>query len=317
MKKNTDGIATSKNNNGSSLLKRMGKFWNQPQHAAYLFLLPSLIILIVFVFIPLIATFVLSLYDMNIFFNDTAFVGFDNFVRFFSDERAINSILHTLYFTILQMPTQVIAGLIFAFILAKNSLFNKFVRSVFFIPVISSFTAIGIIWSMILDPNIGIISYFITNIGLQAPRFFTDPVLAMPTVAMITTWKNFGLTLMILLAGIQGISESLYEAAIMDGASKTQQFFKVTIPQLIPALGFVILTNFIGSMQVFDQVYVTTGGGPQFKTETAVQYMYQRGFSGSYELGYASTVSTVLFVIIAILSISMNYYLNKKESDIL
>lgn len=296
-------------------LKSIGNYWNKPNHAAYLFLLPSLIILTIFVFIPLIGTLILGLFDINIFFTNTKFVGFENFTRLFSDERAINSLLHTLYFTILETPAQIIVGLIMAAILVKNTTFNKFCRSVFFIPVVVSLTSIGIIWSMLLDPNIGFIPYFISKLGYPIPQFFRDPTLAMPTVAVLTVWKNFGVTMMILLAGIQGISNSLYESAALDGATKVQQFFHITIPQIMPSLGFCILTNLIGSMQVFDQVYVTTAGGPQFKTETAVQYIYNRGFAAPYELGYASAVSAVLFLLIAILAITSNYYLSKRESQ--
>lgn len=298
-------------------MKRIGDYWNKPNHAAYLFLLPSLIILITFIFIPLVGTFALGFFDINIFFTNTSFTGFDNFIKFFSDQRAINALLHTLYFTILETPIQIIVGLVFAVILSKNTVFNKFCRSVFFIPVVCSLTSIGIVWSMLLDPNIGSIPYLLSKLGMPIPQFFRDPVLAMPTVAILTVWKNFGVTMMILLAGIQGISNSLYESAEMDGATKIQQFFKITIPQLIPSLSFCILTNFIGSMQVFDQVYVTTNGGPQFKTETAVQYIYNRGFSAPYELGYASAVSAILFIIIAVISISINFYLNKKESQMM
>lgn len=300
-----------------TVFQRIGNYWNKPNHAAYLFMLPTLIVLVGFVVLPLIGTFVLGFFNINIFFNNTSYAGFENFIRFFSDERAINSLFHTLYFTILETPIQIIVGLVLAVALSKNSIFNKFARSVFFIPVVCSLTSIGIIWSMMLDPNIGIVPYYLTRLGMETPQFFKDPALAMPTVAILTVWKNFGVTMMILLAAVQGISPSLYESAEMDGASKTQQFFNITIPQLVPSLSFCVLTNFIGSMQVFDQVYVTTGGGPQFKTETAVQYIYQRGFSAPYELGYASAVSSILFITIAILAISINTYLNKKENEVL
>ena len=120
----------------------------------------------------------------------------------------------------------------------------------------------------------------------------------------------------ILLAAIQGVSLSLYEAAEMDGASKMRQFFHITIPQIFPALGYCLLTNFIGSMQVFDQVYVTTGGGPNFKTETIVQYIYSRGFTSPFELGYASAISAVFFAIIAFLSLLLNVYMSRKEAGL-
>lgn len=299
----------------SRKLKSLGTFWNQPRHAAYLFLLPALIILLVFTVIPVIATFVIGFFNMNIFFNDTTFAGFDNFIRVFQDERALNSLWNTFRFTLLQTPLQISVGLVIAALLSKTTLFNKFCSSVFFIPVVCSFASVGIIWSMLLDANIGVVPNFLAQLGLGRISFFRDANFAMPTIAIMTTWKNFGITMTILLAAIRAVSSSLYESAYMDGATKMQQFFYITIPQIIPALGFCMLTNFISSMNVFDQVFVTTQGGPNFRTETAVMYIYSRGFSSSFELGYASAISAILFVVIAVLSLLLNGYMSRKESQ--
>ncbi|WP_142652936.1 carbohydrate ABC transporter permease [Enterococcus faecium] len=291
------------------------KYWNRPDCAAYLFLTPSFLVLLLFTVIPLLGTFAISFTDLNIFFTSRNFVSFENFTRIFSDERAVNSLIHSLYFTVLETPTQIIVGLLAAVALSKNTRFNRFCRSTFYIPVICSLTSIAIIFSMLLDPNVGAIPYLFSQVGLPIPQFFRDPTLAMPTVAIMTVWKNFGVTMTILLTAIQGISPSLYESAQMDGATNRQQFFNITLPQIVPSLGFCILTNLIGSMQVFDQVYVATAGGPQFKTETAVQYIYSRGFTAPYELGYASALSSVLFIIVATIAISTNVYMSRKEKQ--
>ncbi|KAA0691120.1 carbohydrate ABC transporter permease [Enterococcus faecium] len=291
------------------------KYWNRPERAAYLFLTPSFLVLLLFTVIPLLGTFAISFTDLNIFFTSRNFVSFENFTRIFSDERAVNSLIHSLYFTVLETPTQIIVGLLAAVVLSKNTRFNRFCRSTFYIPVICSLTSIAIIFSMLLDPNVGAIPYLFSQVGLPIPQFFRDPTLAMPTVAIMTVWKNFGVTMTILLTAIQGISPSLYESAQMDGATNRQQFFNITLPQIVPSLGFCVLTNLIGSMQVFDQVYVATAGGPQFKTETAVQYIYSRGFTAPYELGYASALSSVLFIIVATIAISTNLYMSRKEKQ--
>ncbi|HEM8974673.1 TPA: sugar ABC transporter permease [Enterococcus faecium] len=291
------------------------KYWNRPDRAAYLFLTPSFLVLLLFTVIPLLGTFAISFTDLNIFFTSRNFVSFENFTRIFSDERAVNSLIHSLYFTVLETPTQIIVGLLAAVALSKNTRFNRFCRSTFYIPVICSLTSIAIIFSMLLDPNVGAIPYLFSQVGLPIPQFFRDPTLAMPTVAIMTVWKNFGVTMTILLTAIQGISPSLYESAQMDGATNRQQFFNITLPQIVPSLGFCILTNLIGSMQVFDQVYVATAGGPQFKTETAVQYIYSREFTAPYELGYASALSSVLFIIVATIAISTNVYMSRKEKQ--
>lgn len=297
-------------------IKAIRTYWNKPEHTAYLFIMPALLILFFFTVIPLLGTFVIGLFHMNVFFTDTSFAGAENFVRFFQDERARNALGNTLYFTVLQTPVQVIVGLVIAVLVSKNTLFNKFCRSMFFIPVVCSLVSIGIMWSMLLDNNIGIISYWLSKVGVASPDFFKNPDLAMPTVAVMTVWANFGVTMTILLAAIQGVSSSLYEAAEIDGASKIKQFFHVTIPQIFPALGYCLLTNFIGSMQVFDQVFVTTGGGPNYKTETIVQYIYSTGFEAPFELGYASAISTVFFMIIAVLAVALSRYMNKKEEQL-
>lgn len=283
-------------------LNSLGKFWNNPNHAAYLFMLPSILILLIFIVLPLVGTFVLSFTDVNLFFTNTEFIGFKNFLRFFQDERAINALINTLHFTLLETPAQVILGITTAFLLKRNTRFNRLTRSVYYMPVVISFTVAGIIWAMILDPNIGAVPYFLSRLGLPIPQFFRDPNMAMPLVAALTVWKNFGVSLTISLTAIQSIPDSMYEAAEIDGATKVQEFFHITIPQIIPTIGFLTITNLIGSMQVFDQIYITTGGGPQYATESAVMYIYSRGFSSPYELGYASALSAVLFIIIAIVT---------------
>lgn len=174
------------------------KYWNRPERAAYLFLTPSFLVLLLFTVIPLLGTFAISFTDLNIFFTSRNFVSFENFTRIFSDERAVNSLIHSLYFTVLETPTQIIVGLLAAVALSKNTRFNRFCRSTFYIPVICSLTSIAIIFSMLLDPNVGAIPYLFSQVGLPIPQFFRDPTLAMPTVAIMTVWKNFGVTMTIL-----------------------------------------------------------------------------------------------------------------------
>lgn len=170
-------------------MKAFTRYWNRPDRAAYLFLVPSFLILLLFTVVPLIGTFTISFTDLNIFFTSREFVGMDNFLRIFGDERAVNSLFHTLYFTLLETPTQIIVGLLAAVILSKNTRFNRFCRSTFYIPVICSLTSIAIIFSMLLDPNVGAIPYLFSQVGLPIPQFFRDPTLAMPTVALMTVWK--------------------------------------------------------------------------------------------------------------------------------
>lgn len=173
--------------------------------------------------------------------------------------------------------------------------------------------AIGVVWSLMADGNIGIISYIVKKLCGVDINLFRQAGTAMPTVIAMTVWKNFGYTMSILVVGIQGISQELYEAAEIDGANGRQKFFNVTIPQLLPSLGFCLITNLIGSLQVFDQVYVTTSGGPQYKTETLVYYIYKTGFTSPFNLGYASAMSVLLLVVILIISLPLYFKMFKRE----
>lgn len=288
----------------------------QNQKSAYLFILPSMTILSVFVFIPLIASFVISLTDMNIFMKDVSFVGVTNFTRLFSDGRVSNATINSLCFTLLEVPLQVGLALFLTVCLAKNSRYCKMLRSIYYLPFVCSMTAIGIVWSMLLDPNMGLVAYWLKQAGFQTVAFLKDPDLAMPTVIVVTAWKGFGYTLTLLAAAVLNIPQSLYEAAQMDGAGSFQKFLHITIPGIWPTISFCIVTTTIGAMQMFDQAYVMTQGGPLNRTETVVQYIYDRGFqTAPYDLGYASAISVYLFVIVAVMTFVLRRFVLKGGTE--
>lgn len=292
------------------------RYQAQNQKSAYLFIMPSMIILSVFVFIPLIASFVISMTDMNIFMKDVQFVGLKNFFRLFEDDRVRNATFNSLYFTLLEVPLQVGLALLLTVCLSKNSRYSKLLRSVYYLPFVCSMTAIGIVWSMLLDPNMGLIAYWLKQAGLETIAFLKDPKLAMPTVIVVTAWKGFGYTLTLLAAAVLNISQSLYEAAEMDGAGSFRRFIHITIPGIWPTISFCIVTSTIGAMQMFDQAYVMTQGGPLNKTETVVQYIYDRGFqTAPYDLGYASAISVYLFVIVAVMTFVLRKFILSRGED--
>ncbi len=292
------------------------RYQAQNQKSAYLFIMPSMIILSVFVFIPLIASFVISITDMNIFMKDVQFVGLKNFFRLFEDDRVRNATFNSLYFTLLEVPQQVGLALLLTVCLSKNSRYSKLLRSVYYLPFVCSMTAIGIVWSMLLDPNMGLIAYWLKQAGLETIAFLKDPKLAMPTVIVVTAWKGFGYTLTLLAAAVLNISQSLYEAAEMDGAGSFCRFIHITIPGIWPTISFCIVTSTIGAMQMFDQAYVMTQGGPLNKTETVVQYIYDRGFqTAPYDLGYASAISVYLFVIVAVMTFVLRKFILSRGED--
>lgn len=296
-------------------LESMRAFFRKPEGAAYLFILPACLTLLLFVFLPLVAAVAISCLDLTIFFNPPKFVGLDNFKRLLSDPRFWNALKNTVVFLAFQMPLQVVLGLLAAAFLADNAPYKKALRSIYFLPTVCSLTAMGIVWSFLLDPNVGMIPYYLERLGFPKLLFLRDPKMAMPAVIAMTAWKNFGMTMVILVAGIQGIPRSYYEAAELDGASRARQFFNVTVPLLAPTIGFCVITNTIGSLQVFDQIYVMTGGGPLFSTETLVLYIYDVGFKFQpFELSYASAIAVVLFLVIMGISAAFRKYFTEKES---
>ncbi len=298
------------------MLKKFKAYWYRQDKVAYVFLAPSLIILFLFAFIPLVSSLVISMLNMDIFFTDIHFDGLANFARAFGDERFWNALKNTVAFAVLEVPLQIVIGLLIANAIAGTSLFSKISRSVFFIPVVCSMAAIGVVWSLLLDGNIGMVPYFLKKwFGISNLSLFREMKTAMGTVIAMTVWKNFGYTMSILVVGIQAIPSDYLEAAEIDGATKRQRFFRITIPQLLPSLGFCLITNLIGSLQVFDQVYVTTGGGPQRATETLVYYIYKTGFTNPFNLGYASAISVLMLIVILAISLPVYFRMFKAEEE--
>lgn len=283
--------------------------------AGYIFILPSLIIFLVFVFVPLIVSIVFSLFKFDMMFNNFTFVKLSNYIKMFQDERFLNSLSNTLYYTAATVVVQVVLALLIAVAISKKIGINSVFKGVFFIPAICSMTIISIIWSFLLNKDIGIISYYLNFLGINVVDWLNDPTWAMPAVIIVSIWRNFGFSMVILLAGIDGIPDVYYEASEIDGAGRIKQFFKITLPMLVPTIGFVVITTMIGSFQVFDQVFVMTRGGPLFKTETVVQYIYNVGFE-SFDLPYACAIAEVLLVIILVITALMFKVQRNMERDI-
>jgi multiple sugar transport system permease protein len=296
------------------MLKKLKRYWYRQDKVAYVFLAPSLVVLFLFAFIPLVCSIVIGFMNMDIFFKNISFAGMNNFIQAFQDARFLNAIKNTVIFALVEMPLQVLIGLLIANLLYTNTFTNKMFRSVFFIPVVCSMAAIGVVWSLLLDGNIGMVPYIFNKLfGVDEISYFRDIRTAMPTVILMTVWKNFGYTMSILVVGIQSIPTDYFEAAEIDGANSVQKFFSITIPQLFPSIGFCVITNLIGSLQVFDQVYVTTAGGPQRSTETLVYYIYRTGFTNPFNLGYASAMSVLMLILILALSLPIYLKMFVKE----
>lgn len=257
--------------------------------------------------------FGLSFFDVPITLNTASFIGFDNFIEAFHDARFLNSLKITAIFTGLEVPIQVLGALIVAAVISKNNLKNKFLRAVYFLPVICSATVIGIIWRMILHSNIGFITAALQSMGFGKINFMNTPGLTIFVVSFISIWRSFGISAIIYVTAIQQVSPSLFEAAEMDGAGKIRQFIHITVPSIRPTFWYILMTRFAGALQIFDIIYVTTNGGPNYTTESTVSYIYSRAFSSNSSMGYASAMSVVLFVVIMFITILMYRRMNKED----
>ena len=280
------------------------------QKLAYLFIAPSSIILIVFVFVPLFEAFLISLTNMDIYMKEYHFIGINNYLRLLSDSRVWNATRNTIVYTALEVPLQIALSLLLLFFMLANNRFHKFLRTVFYIPYVCSMTAISIMWSMILNKNSGMVAFLLGKIGIDIPNLLGTEGYAMCTVIAVSVWKSFGYTLTLLSAAALGVSQSYYEAAEIDGASWMQKFIYVTIPGIRQTIAFCFVTTLITALQVFDQIYVLTQGGPLYSTETLVGYIYDRGFkTAPFDVGYATSVAVYLFFLIAIITFITRRYL--------
>lgn len=296
------------------ILKRIGSYWNVPKHAAYVFIAPVMLIITVFTIIPLISSFVISMTDLNLFLTDINWVGFDNFIAAFKDDRFVNSLKISIVYAATAVPARMVISLLIALFITRNNAFNRSMRTIYFLPIICSSTVIGIMWKLILNGYIGLVPYWFQQLGF--PRFdvFNDPDLALGGIGFLSIWGSFGMTAIIFLAAIKAVPYELYESAEMDGATKPRQFWSITLPDIMPTFWFLLITNVISSLQVFDLIYIITDGGPQFATETTIAYVFYTAFT-KYQLGYGSALAEIFFIFIMILTLIMYITMTKQEND--
>ncbi|RFA06800.1 sugar ABC transporter permease [Subtercola boreus] len=268
---------------------------------AWLFIAPSFLILGVFVLWPILVSLWYSLHDWTIGADDQPWVGLDNYVALTQDAKFWGALLHTAEITVVSVVLIVILGLALALALSRESIGNRIIRSAFFFPTVVSLTSIGLVWRFLLDPELGLVGGIMSSLGLGTVGFLQSPELALPTVIFVNVWKNAGFVMIILIAGLKGVPTERFEAARLDGAGPWQLVRFVTVPALRPTLLFGTLIMTIQSFQLFDLVYVMTGGGPLFSTDTLVTLLYREGFV-NFQTGYASAISWALFLVIVVIS---------------
>lgn len=287
-------------------------------YTPYFFIAPALVTLLVFFFMPVLAAFVMSFSDFDIYslgnLQRARFIWFSNYTYLLQDPLFWKALVNTFYFVLIGGPLTIAVALFAAIglnspLLKMKSMF----RLAFFMPVVTTLVAVATVWRYLYHPRFGPINYLLTKIGLPAIDWLGDPTWAMPALIILAIWKNFGYHTMIFLAGLQTIPDYLYEAARLDGAGWWRQFLHVTLPQLAPTTFFVTIMTIIGYFQFFAEPYIITQGGPVNSTLSIVLYLYRQGFRW-WKMGYASAIAFVLFVVVFTFAL-IQLGINKKRGN--
>jgi multiple sugar transport system permease protein len=277
--------------------------------AAWLFITPALIILGLFFLLPVVAALVLSVTDYDLYaladIRNLRFVALQNYWALLQRPLFWSALGHTVYFVVVGVPLSLLASLGAAMLLnSPLARFKPFFRTALFAPVVTTVVAVAVIWRYLFNTKYGLINYTLDAIGMPTVDWLGDPHWAMPTIILFAVWKNFGYNMIIFMAGLQAIPGDLYEAARIDGASAWAQFRHITLPMLKPTMLMVSILTVSGYFQLFAEPYVMTEGGPLQSTTSVLYLMYEEGFKW-WNLGSASAVAFILFVIMFAVTAAM------------
>ena len=268
--------------------------------------------MIVFLIIPVIALFVISLLSWDLV-SSPSWAGLQNYVSIFKFDGAAHSLLVTCYYVLLNIPLQTVLALGMALLLTSRRPGMGVYRVLFVAPYLSTPVAMAVIWYWVFDPKYGAVNTFLAHIGITGPAWLASSGWAMPIVALVNIWQYVGYNMLFFLAGLQAIPKELYEAADLDGAGAWKKFFRISLPLLNSTMLFVLVTDVIGSFQVFDTLYVLTGGGPGNATEVLNLRIYQIAFQ-DFRLGEAAAMSVLLFAVILAFSIGQFLFFRNRTT---
>lgn len=283
------------------------KFRGQNINAAYLFLTPAMTAIFIFFFLPVLAALVMSVTDFDIYslgdISRARFVGFSNYIDLFKNPLFWKALGNTGYFVLVGAPLSILISMLAAMALNSKMLrFKPFFRLTFFLPVVTTLVAVAVIWRYIYQTRFGLLNYLLSFVGINPIDWLGNPHWAMLALIVMAVWKGFGYNMIIFVAGLQNIPETLYEAARLDGANGWQEFRNVTLPMLAQTTGFITITTLIGYCQFFAEPYVMTDGGPLNSTLSIVLMMYKEGFK-FWRMGYSAAIAFILFGIILIITL--------------
>ncbi|MDR1513981.1 MAG: sugar ABC transporter permease [Propionibacteriaceae bacterium] len=276
------------------------------------FYLPAVLLYVVFLAVPTVVSFYFSLTRWTLF--DTEFIGLKNFASFLTDQQLSSALTNTLVYGVTTAGAKIVLGTALAVFLTSELLGRGYLRAVVFFPALVSVVGIGLTFKALLDPFHGVVNALLGFFGLPEPGWYTDPDLALLTVAGIDVWKGVGISTLILIAGLVAIPRELTEAARVDGASPGQVFRHIKFPLLAPALGTVVLLSLIGGLRSFDLIWAVTGGGPGFSSDTIASVIYKQYQAGFYGVSTAGNV--ILFVVVLAIVIPLQRVLNRREHEL-
>ncbi len=280
------------------------------EKVGYLMTAPYLISFALFMAFPLTFSFILIFHKWNII-TPMHWIGLKNFYRLFHDVEFFQAIWNTLVFLAIHIPLQIVVALGLAVLLNQKIKFRGFFRAIFFLPVIVSGVVITILWQQLYSYETGLLNLLLLKIGLPRIPWINDPSWAMPSIAIMATWKNVGLYIVLFMVGLQNIPKYLYEAAELDGANKWQQFRHITVPALNSTMVLVVILSTIGGFSLFIEPFVMTGGGPMNSTLSAMLYIYNQAFYFGH-MGYAATLGFFFaFIILIVVLIQKRVVENK------
>ena len=283
---------------------------------AYFLIFPSVVGFTIFLAIPAVRAFIISFYEWNLL-TPATYTGFGNYETIFSDGRFVDSLRITLQYVIWNIPLQTILAVLIAVLLERFSVgVSSLLRGIVILPWLMPNVVVALLWLWILDPSVGIMNVVLKTFGIAAQPFLGSTEQVIPSIALINIWRHVGYTSILIYAGLKTIPRSLYEAAQIDGAGWSAQFFRITIPLLRPVLVFVLVTTVIGSFQVFDTIAITTSGGPAGASRTIIYYIYDQVFNRRINMGTATAASVVLFSILVTVTLIQMRYLRSNQSDL-
>lgn len=283
--------------------------------ACWAFLMPTLIFLAVTALFPLLYSVYLSFFrlKLNLPNQVPVFVGLDNYARMFSDTMLHTSTLNTLTFAFISVALEVVLGLMVAMVICSDSMWSRVATSIFMIPMIMAPVAIGTLWRMMMDASTGVLNYFLSFFGVEGLQWLADPTMAKVSVLLVNVWQLTPWVTVICAAGLKALPQDCIQAALVDGATPRQIFWKIVLPLIKPVLVIVVMMRFTDAFKVFDTVYTMTNGGPGTATEMLPNFIYKQGLK-YYDAGYAAALAIVFVLVMAFITLFF-LRLRKREEE--